>query len=243
MAPPPNVPAPAFAGSAYASSQEWFKDQICCGISTLLSCSNLHVNVQNYSSGFSGTSFTNTKDVNGYYLPATDTYSPGAACDVVLVQATYTWTVVTPGLTWFLVNMAGNAHLLATTAFRNEPYTSAGGMLRAAMAKRFLALWKDKGGLAAVEFAFVLPVMLTFFLGLIEAGQALGCRADVTNMASIGADLIAQESQVNNADMSNVFSALNEMLYPYDTSKATITVYSIVDNGTSGTGKVAWCNA
>ena len=111
-------------GGKYASSQEWFKDQICCGISALLSCSNLHVNVQNYSGGF-GTNFSNPKDVNGYYIPATDSYSPGNACDVVLVRATYTWTVVTPGVSWYLVNMASNGHLIAATfAFRNEPFTA-----------------------------------------------------------------------------------------------------------------------
>jgi Flp pilus assembly protein TadG len=112
------------AGGAYANSQEWFKDQVCCGISSMLSCSNLHVTVQNYTGGFSGTGFSNTQ-VGGLYVAATDSYSPGGACDVVLVRATYTWTVVTPILSWFLVNMAGNAHLLAsTTAFRNEPYGS-----------------------------------------------------------------------------------------------------------------------
>jgi Flp pilus assembly protein TadG len=110
------------AGGAYANSQEWFKDQVCCGIASMLSCSNLHVNVQNYSGGFGGTAFSNSQ-VGGLYVAATDSYSPGSSCDVVLVRATYTWTVVTPILSWFLVNMAGNAHLLAsTTAFRNEPY-------------------------------------------------------------------------------------------------------------------------
>jgi len=112
------------AGGAYASGTEWFKDQICCGISAALSCTNLHVNVQNYTGGFGGTGFTNTKDGSGNYLPVTDSYNPGNACDVVLVRATYTWTVVTPIISWFLVNMAGNAHLLSSTyAFRNEPYT------------------------------------------------------------------------------------------------------------------------
>jgi Flp pilus assembly protein TadG len=114
---------------AYASSQEWFKDQICCGISSLMTdCSaSLHVNVQNYTSGF-GTSFSNNTDANGNVLAVTDSYSPGAACDVVLLRATYNWTVVTPILSWFLVNMANNKHLLsATTAFRNEPFTSASG--------------------------------------------------------------------------------------------------------------------
>jgi Flp pilus assembly protein TadG len=113
----------------------------------------------------------------------------------------------------------------------------------AVMAKRFLRLWKDKGGLAAVEFAFVAPVMLTFFFGLYETSQALLCRADVTNLASTGSDLIAQESKATDADMTNVFSALTSMLFPYDTSKATIVIASIVDNNVLGQGTVAWCNA
>ena len=53
----------------------------------------------------------------------------GNACDVVLVRAFYTMPIYTPVLTWFLVNMAGNKHMVsAATAFRNEPYvTSSGG--------------------------------------------------------------------------------------------------------------------
>ena len=109
---------------AYASSQEWFKDQICCGISGLLDCTNLHVAVQNYASGF-GTGFTAGKDGAGLYTPVTDSYSPGVSCNVVLVRATYTWKVQTPGTTWFLVNMANGSHLInATAAFRNEPYAA-----------------------------------------------------------------------------------------------------------------------
>lgn len=117
------------AAGAYATSQEWFKDQVCCGISSLMTdCSgSLHVNVTNYTTGF-GTNFSNSTDTSGNLQAVTDNYSPGNACDVVLMRATYNWTVVTPVLSWFLVNMASNKHLLsATTAFRNEPFTSASG--------------------------------------------------------------------------------------------------------------------
>jgi Flp pilus assembly protein TadG len=111
---------------AYTSSLQWYKDQVCCGISSLMTdCTNsLNVNVQNYSGGF-GTNFSNSTDVNGNLLPVTDNFSPGNPCDVVLVRATYKWTVITPVLSFFLVNMAGSQHLLsATTAFRNEPYAA-----------------------------------------------------------------------------------------------------------------------
>ncbi len=111
---------------AYTSSQAWFKDQVCCGISGLLTdcAGSLRVSVQNYTTGF-GTTFTNTTDGSGNLQPVSDSYNPGSACDVVLMRATYSWTVVTPVLTWFLSNMTGGKHLLSsTTAFRNEPYTA-----------------------------------------------------------------------------------------------------------------------
>jgi Flp pilus assembly protein TadG len=110
------------------------------------------------------------------------------------------------------------------------------------MLKRLALLWKNRDGLAAVEFALVLPVMISLFFGITELDSALACRSDVTSMASTAADLIAQESQVTDADISNVFSALNEMLYPYPTTSAQIVISSIIDNG-SGGGKVAWSNA
>ena len=111
------------------------------------------------------------------------------------------------------------------------------------MLKRLRRLRKDKSGLAAVEFAMLLPVMITLFFGVVELSLALTCRANVTNVASVAADLVAQESAMTTADMNNVFSAANAMLYPYDTSVAQITVSSIVYDTVSKSltsGKVGW---
>src|SRR6185437_5562121 len=83
-------------------------------------------------------------------------------------------------------------------------------------------LWNDRQGLAAVEFALILPIMLSMLLGLTELSQALACRAAVTNMASTGADLVAQETSASSTDLDNVFNALNAMLYGFFTSSASI---------------------
>jgi Flp pilus assembly protein TadG len=97
----------------------------------------------------------------------------------------------------------------------------------------------DESGMAAVEFALLLPVLITLFFGVVELSLALACRADVANVASTAADLVAQESSVASGDMTNVFSAASAILYPYSQGNATITIYSIVDNKTSA-GRVAW---
>lgn len=104
----------------------------------------------------------------------------------------------------------------------------------------FSRYWTSERGLAAVEFAFVLPILLTMLLGLVELSQALSLRADVTNMASTGSDLIAQESTVASTDLTNVYNALGAMVFPFDPTKATITLTSVIDGGVGNPPKVAW---
>lgn len=110
------------------------------------------------------------------------------------------------------------------------------------MLKLFRKFRRANEGLAAIEFAMLLPVMITMFLGSIELTDALTCKQKVVGLAATAADLIAQEKNVTDADMSNVFSAVNSIVYPYPTANVKIVISSLVDNG-SGGGKVAWSSA
>lgn len=106
--------------------------------------------------------------------------------------------------------------------------------------RRIRRLWQNERGLAAVEFAFILPIMLTMLLGLAELSRALACRADVTNMASAAADLISQEVTATGGDMDNVFNAVTAIVYPFDPAPTTITLTSVIDGGAGKSPKVAW---
>jgi Flp pilus assembly protein TadG len=109
------------------------------------------------------------------------------------------------------------------------------------MVRKFLTrYWKSEQGLAAIEFAFVLPIILTMLLGMVELSQALGVRSEIINMTSTGADLIAQESAATGSDLDSVFSALNAMLFPHDATLATVTITSVIDGGAGKAPIVAW---
>ncbi len=101
---------------------------------------------------------------------------------------------------------------------------------------------RARDGMAAVEFALVLPALLFLIFGSIEVTSALLCKADVTQVASTAADLVAQESMIGSSDISNVFSALNALIYPYPVSGAQIIITSVIDDGKGG-GKVDWSQA
>lgn len=115
----------------------------------------------------------------------------------------------------------------------------------------------NQDGMAAVEFAMLMPVMITLFFGVVESSMALICRSDVSLMASTAGDLISQASTTTKADISNVYSAAGTVLYPYydpaktdpadpSSKKPTIRITSVVDDGSGAlgkdhmSGKVAW---
>ena len=110
------------------------------------------------------------------------------------------------------------------------------------MLKSLRKLRAAKGGMAAVEFALFVPALLALVFGAIEVTNVLIVKADTTNIASTAADLVAQESSVSNADMTNVFNALTALIFPYSASGAKIVITSVVDDGHGG-GKVAWSDA
>ena len=110
----------------------------------------------------------------------------------------------------------------------------------------------NKDGTAAVEFALLLPLLITLFFGVVESSLAFICRSDVSMMASTAGDLIAQANTASTADISNVYSASGTLLYPYydpsqiGSGKPTIRITSVIDDGSGAagedhmTGKVAW---
>ena len=114
---------------------EQFRTRVCNDVSVLLqNCmidanggSDLQFDVRSYPSGFGGAN--NNPPLNAQQdLPNLTDFNTGNACDVVLVRAFYRWPVFTPMLNFFLANMSGNKHLIATAAaFRNEPYTTTTG--------------------------------------------------------------------------------------------------------------------
>jgi Flp pilus assembly protein TadG len=110
------------------------------------------------------------------------------------------------------------------------------------MLKYLQKIRNARDGMAAVEFAMILPVMLVICLGAVEVTSALICKSEISNTASTASDLIAQESSVGTADINNVFSAVTALTYPFSTTGLKIIITSVIDDGKGGT-KVDWSKA
>jgi Flp pilus assembly protein TadG len=101
-----------------------FKNTVCASMTVMFNCANnLYVDVESFSS-FSSISLTNATNANGTLNTAGFGYSPGNPGDIVVVRLIYQWPIIVPALAVGLVNSANNTNtLIATVAFRNEPYS------------------------------------------------------------------------------------------------------------------------
>jgi Flp pilus assembly protein TadG len=101
-----------------------FKNAVCARIYGLFNCqAGVYVNVQTYSS-FGSITYTPPIDNNGHLQTTNFVYQPGGPGDIVVVQLFYQWPIYVSLMNLNnLSNMSGNNRLLvATAAFRNEPY-------------------------------------------------------------------------------------------------------------------------
>jgi Flp pilus assembly protein TadG len=103
-------------------SQAKFKEEVCKRVYGLFDCTGgITVDVRTYTS-FSSATMSKPIDANGNvtFSPA---YDPGKAGDIVVVRMLYEWPVFASLLGFNLSDLSnGKRLLMATAAFKNEPY-------------------------------------------------------------------------------------------------------------------------
>jgi Flp pilus assembly protein TadG len=93
---------------------------------------------------------------------------------------------------------------------------------------------------AAVEFALILPVMLTLYVGSIELSAAFSMDQRVITIAGTVGDLVARTNGTLAAsDLTNYFQAAQAIMAPYSPTKLE-QVVSVVAVDSSGNTKVEW---
>lgn len=113
----------------------------------------------------------------------------------------------------------------------------------AALAHRRLAhIVRDQRGVSAVEFAMLLPLMLSLYLGGVEVSQGVAVDRKVTLTARSVADLVAQTTSISTSQMSDVLSAATAVLAPYPSANLKVTV-SQVKIDAQGNATIEWSDA
>lgn len=110
---------------------------------------------------------------------------------------------------------------------RTERRARAGAFLRLARAAA-----GNRDGMAATEFALILPIMTTVFFGMLEVSDAMMANRRVVNAANALADLVTQEKKITTGEVDDVFEGVTRILQPTDDSTVSMRLLSVtLDEG------------
>ena len=111
--------------------------------------------------------------------------------------------------------------------------------------RRFIS---GESAVAAVEFALILPVMLTLYIGSVELSSAISVDKRVATVSGALGDLVARaDSSITASTVSDYFMAASATMAPYASSDvkqivssvrvkadgSTSVLWSMADNGAS----------
>ena len=71
-------------------------------------------------------------------------------------------------------------------------------------------------GVAAMESAFIFPVLIILMLGIIDIGQATLINTKVITASQMASDLLTRENQLSSSDISEAQAAARAALEPYN---------------------------
>lgn len=97
----------------------------------------------------------------------------------------------------------------------------------------------DDRGVAAVEFAFTVPVLLIVYLGGFELSQAMATYRKMSDATVELANVAAQYTTMGSLDVNSVFSASSQIMAPYPTQNLTIVLTEIATDA-SNHATVQW---
>lgn len=103
---------------------------------------------------------------------------------------------------------------------------------------------RDRTGVAALEFALILPVMLILYVGGFEVSDAVMLNHKVSHATSVLGDLVTQVEELDTAgiEMGNILDATEAVVSPYPTTDFAIIVTGVTIDG-DGNATVAWSGA
>jgi len=96
-----------------------------------------------------------------------------------------------------------------------------------AIAGRASRLKHDDSGIAAIEMAFIFPVMIVLLIGLVDLTDGMSTSRKVTITANTLGDLISQEPGITTqANINGIFAGATQTMVPYDGSSLGLEIFN-----------------
>ena len=98
---------------------------------------------------------------------------------------------------------------------------------------------KARAGLAALEFAILLPMMVLLLFGSVDLIDALGSNRRAENVAASLADVVARDTEVTDDEMTGLWAAIGVLMVPDDPNDVKARITSVeIESAT--TARIVW---
>ena len=98
---------------------------------------------------------------------------------------------------------------------------------------------RDSKGVAAIEFAYIAPILLVMLMATFELSRAISIDRRLNSVSAMASELVAREEQVAAGDLKNIYRSLNHVMEPYDDNSLVVRLIQ-VRTDLNGATKVEW---
>ena len=98
---------------------------------------------------------------------------------------------------------------------------------------------RGQSGMAAVEFAVLLPFMLVAYLGGVEIGDGVAINRKVAVTTRAVADLASRSPTIADSDMATILGAASTIIAPYPPGPLAVTVSQVTVDA-QGKATISW---
>ena len=100
---------------------------------------------------------------------------------------------------------------------------------------------RNRRGVAALEFALIAPLLLTLYFVTMETSQAIEANKKIGRVASMVADLVAQQSDTTRTEVESIMRIGESIMQPYNRTSPQITVTQIyMTNEATPKARIEW---
>ena len=100
------------------------------------------------------------------------------------------------------------------------------------MISKFSRFTRDNRGIAAIEMAFIMPLLLLLYFGLFDLTALITLNRKISYSASVVADLVSQnKTTVTAADITDYINAAELVMSPTPIANVRVDVYGYYING------------
>ena len=100
--------------------------------------------------------------------------------------------------------------------------------LRQSLNNSVARLRKNEDGIAAIEFAFTVPMFIALYYGLAESAHAISMDKRISHAAYVAGDLATQVETITSSDMTDIMYAALRIAGVEDSSKIKMEIHKLL---------------